>query len=137
MKRTDRRSDCPINFGLQTFGDSWSLLIIRDLIFGGPRSYTDFVDGPEGISTSVLATRLRTLCSNGIVRREGAGKSTKYFLTRAGVDLLPIILEVMLWSAEHDSDLTTPKRFMQRLQADREGVRREVEAKAAEAHGLR
>ncbi len=136
MKRTDRRSDCPINFALQTFGDSWSLLIIRDLMFGGARTYREFEAGPEGISTSVLADRLRTLTDNGIIRREGRGRSTRYSLTQAGLDLLPLLLEMMLWSAEHDSEIPELKGFMKRIQADRAGVQAEIEARVRETHGL-
>ena len=81
MKRTTRRSDCPINFALQTFGDGWSLLVIRDLMFTDRRTYTDFLRADEGIATNVLADRLKQLRALGLIRRRGRGRGATYALT--------------------------------------------------------
>ena len=71
MKRSERRSDCPINFAVQTFGDAWSLVILRDLMFTERRTYGDFLAAEEGISTNILAARLEHLKNVGlVVRRE-------------------------------------------------------------------
>src|SRR5574341_1941521 len=74
VKRTGRRSDCPINFALQTFGDGWSLLIIRDLMFTERRTYGDFLGAEEGIATNVLADRLKHLQAQGLIRKRGSGR---------------------------------------------------------------
>src|SRR5688572_24457952 len=85
MKRTDRRSDCPINFAVQTFGDSWSLIVLRDLMFTDRRTYGELLAAEEGIATNILAARLESLQRLGlIVSRDG-----RYGLTRKGLDLLP------------------------------------------------
>ena len=89
MKRTGRRSDCPINFALQTFGDAWSLLVIRDLMFTDRRTYTDLLGAEEGIATNVLADRLKRLQALGLIRRRGTGRGATYGLTEKGLDLLP------------------------------------------------
>ena len=82
MKRTDRRSDCPINFAVELLGDSWSFLVVRDLMFKGKRTYAEFAGSDEHISSSVLAARLRHLAEAGIIRRAGVGRATRYSLTR-------------------------------------------------------
>ena len=58
MKRTDTKSHCPVNFALETFGDAWSLLIVRDIVFWGKRTYGEFLSSAEGISTNILSARL-------------------------------------------------------------------------------
>ena len=69
-KESKLRSNCPVNFGLETFGDKWSLLIVRDIIFWGKKTYGDFLNSDEGIASNILASRLAQLEENGIVRRE-------------------------------------------------------------------
>lgn len=96
---------CPIAFGLNHFGDRWTLLIIRDLLFKGKRQYGEFLEGGEGIATAVLADRLRKLEGAGIITAtagEGRGNPRYYALTPRGKDLLPVMLEMILWSAKHD-----------------------------------
>ena len=70
MKRIDRRSDCPTNFALQAFGDSWSLLVVRDLMFKGLRTFGEFAASEEHVATNILADRLRRLQRSGIIRRD-------------------------------------------------------------------
>ena len=73
MTRNDNevawRSDCPISSALDLLGDKWSLLIIRDLVVHGTRTYSDFRDAPEGIATNILATRIKQLSSLGLIER--------------------------------------------------------------------
>src|SRR5467141_3246711 len=105
MRRRQRRSDCPVHFALEVFGDAWTLLIIRDLMFKDRTSYTDFLRGGEGIATNVLADRLIRLEEDGIIRRDvvsGRAPSRRYRLTPKGMDLLPIMLEIIGWSAKYD-----------------------------------
>src|SRR5689334_3044605 len=106
------RSDCPLNFGLEIFGDRWSLLIIRDLMFFGKRYYNEFLDSAEEISTNVLAGRLAMLEKEKIIQKrkdKGHKQRLVYSLTQKGIDLLPLIIEIGLWSEKYASNLN-PER---------------------------
>lgn len=99
-----KRSQCPISCSLDIFGDKWSLLIIRDLIFYKKNTYGEFLKSPEGIATNVLATRLETLEENGIVEKSNHPESKAkilYRLTQKGIDLLPILVEIHLWAEKY------------------------------------
>ena len=119
MKRTARRSDCPINFALQTFGDGWSLLVIRDLLFTERCTYTDFLRAEERIATNILADRLEQLQAQGLIRRLGKGRAARYALTQKGLDLLPAMLELISWSARHDRRTAAPPGFVARIRSER------------------
>jgi DNA-binding HxlR family transcriptional regulator len=109
------RSNCPINFVLETFGDKWTLLIVRDLMFKAKSSYGEFLQSDEKISTNILADRLKKLEENGIVKKSIASDNRSkliYSLTEKGKDLLPIMLEITAWSAKHDSATNTPESFL-------------------------
>jgi DNA-binding HxlR family transcriptional regulator len=136
MKRTDRRSDCPINFALELFGDTWTLLIIRDLMFKGKRTYAEFAASEEQISTSVLADRLKTLVDAGVVRRTGSGRSTRYSLEQKGADLLPVMIDMIVWSARYDAATAAPDTFVNRAVDDRDGLLAELGALVAADHAL-
>jgi DNA-binding HxlR family transcriptional regulator len=102
------RSDCPLNYGLEIFGDKWSLLIIRDLMFFKKRYYSQFLNSMEKISTNILAERLTLLETEGIISKErDANHKQKlvYSLTQKGIDLLPIIMEIGIWSDKYAKDL--------------------------------
>ena len=115
------RSNCPINFALETLGDRWTLLVVRDLLFKGKRTYGEFLESAEGISTNILADRLRRLKDHGIVTADAASdrRSTLYRLTTKGLDLLPVMLELTAWSAKHDSHTNTPEAFARALSENR------------------
>lgn len=125
VRRRRRRSDCPIHFGLEVFGDAWTLLIVRDLMFKARSTYTDFLQGGEGIATNILADRLARLEADGIITK-GGGNGGRYRLTPKGVDLLPILLEIITWSAKYDPKTAAPGEFVRRLRADREALEREI-----------
>ncbi len=109
------RSHCPINYGLEHFGDKWSLLIIRDLMFKGKRHYNEFFESEEKVSTSVLGARLRYLEEIGIISK---GKDVikksriKYSLTQKGIDLLPIMVDIITWSGIHDKKTAAGEDFL-------------------------
>lgn len=99
-----RRSDCPINIALEALGDGWSLLIVRDLMFKGRKSYTDFQQAEEGIASNVLADRLLQLEALGIISKHRDAIDARrnvYRLTAKGIDLAPMLIEMVLWSARH------------------------------------
>jgi DNA-binding HxlR family transcriptional regulator len=118
-----RRSDCPIHFALEVFGDAWTLLIVRDLMFKGRSTYSDFLRAEEGIATNILADRLARLGANGIVSRVPGGR---YQLTAKGADLLPILLEIIRWSARYDPSTAAAPEFVRKLRKDRDALEREL-----------
>jgi len=116
------RSNCPINFILETFGDRWTLLVIRDLMFHGKRYYGDFLASDEGISTNILADRLQRLEQDGVVEKEidpGNRSRLIYRLTQKGKDLLPVMLEITAWSGKYDSKTNAPPPLLKALKKDR------------------
>ncbi len=123
-----RRSGCPISIALELLGDAWSLLIVRDLMFKGRRNFNEFLDGGEGIATNILADRLRRLQKAGIVeKRPDAtdGRKTTYRLTRKGIDLAPVLIELVVWSAMHE-DTDAPPAVVRQMRTDREACIAEV-----------
>jgi DNA-binding HxlR family transcriptional regulator len=104
METSKKRSDCPLSQSLDVFGDKWSLLIIRDLMFGNKCTYNDFLKSGERIATNILATRLKGLEENGIIEKSSHPDSKAkilYSLTTKGIDLLPIIMEMYIWSDKY------------------------------------
>jgi len=86
-------------------GDRWSLLIIRDMMLRGARSYKQFLQCYEGIATNILADRLRKLTAYGIIAAEpdpSDGRKLTYLLTAKGIDLAPVLTEMVLWAAAHE-----------------------------------
>lgn len=130
MAKQKRRSDCPISFALEIFGDRWSLLIIRDLMFKGKRTYGEFLASEEKIATNILADRLVMLEDSGIIKgkTDPVNKSKiNYSLTAKGIDLIPVLLEIIKWSAKHDKKSAAPKEFVNRVIKNREKVIKEIE----------
>ena len=128
MKRPCR-SHCPIAYALDLFGDKWSLLVLRDLLFMGKRRYNEFLASEEGISTNILAERLRRLEAEGLVTKSRDGNNRRqsvYVPTRKGLDLLAVILEIIRWSAKHDPQTAAPPSFLRRLRNNREGLMRDI-----------
>ncbi len=108
------RSECPMNFALQTFGDSWSLLIIRDIAFWGKRTFGEFLRSKEGIATNILSARLLRLEKEGILTKSphlGDKRKDIYSLTQKGLDLIPIMMELGAWSSIYDK--RQPEEFKQ------------------------
>jgi len=125
------RSHCPINYALESFGDKWTLLIIRDLMFKAKTSFNEFLSSNEKISTNILADRLRRLESLGIVSKEVSDENRSkliYSLTRKGRDLLPIMMEITQWSGRYDPQTNAPEALLKRLEADKLGLIKDIEA---------
>lgn len=129
MAKQKRKSDCPINFALEIFGDKWSLLIIRDLMFKGKKTYGEFLLSEEKIATNILADRLIMLEEVGLIKsKKDKGNKSKfnYTLTEKGIDLVPVLLEIVKWSAKHDKKTAAPKEFVDRVKNDREKFIQEI-----------
>jgi len=124
-----RRSDCPIAFSLDLFGDRWSLLVVRDLAFKGRNSFGGFLAAGEGIATNVLAERLERLERAGVItKRRDPDKGTRfvYGLTERGIDLVPLLLEMIAWSGRHDRRTAVSKKFLRELEDNRDEVARRM-----------
>jgi DNA-binding HxlR family transcriptional regulator len=102
------------------FGDPWTLLIVRDLMFKDRTTYSEFLRAEEGIATNVLADRLVRLEEDGIIARATTAAGGGYRLTAKGIDLLPILLEIIAWSAKHDPRTAADRAFVRRFRADKE-----------------
>jgi DNA-binding HxlR family transcriptional regulator len=117
-----------VHFALEVFGDAWTLLIIRDLMFKGRTTYGDFARAEEGIATNILADRLARLEANGIVELDGRS----YRLTSKGVDLLPILLAIIAWSTKYDPRTAADRAFVRRYRADPRALEAEIRKGLAE-----
>lgn len=107
MKRNglnDRRSDCPVNFAVETLGDKWSLIILRDMIFWGKKTYGEFLKSDEKIATNILADRLEYLVHEGLISKSPDPKDKRkdiYTVTEKGIELVPMFIEMIAWSAQN------------------------------------
>lgn len=106
-----RRSTCPVNAALEVLGDRWSLLVVRNLMFGGARHYSDLLAAPEGIATNILARRLTALQQAGIIvaRPDPEDRRSRiYGLTEKGVALAPVVLELGRWGITYENGEPPP-----------------------------
>ena len=103
----DWRSVCPISSALDVLGDKWSLLIIRDVIIHGPRTYSQFLESPERISTNILASRLDLLTCLKLIERtnpKATSRNNAYRLTEGGAALRPVLEALGKWAGTHLPD---------------------------------
>jgi DNA-binding HxlR family transcriptional regulator len=117
-----------VNVSLERFGDRWSLLLIRDMMVRGYRTFKEFQESGEGIATNVLADRLQRLRETGIIEMEADaadGRRVLYRLTEKGIDLAPVMLELLIWAARHE-ETAAPCEVMAYMEANREAVIEEV-----------
>ena len=125
--RAAHRSRCPVNLSLEIFGDRWSLLIVRDLMVRGLRTFKEFQEAGEGIATNILADRLERLEAAGMIVAEAAGTDARrvnYRLTEKGIDLAPALLELLIWGARHEA--TAPDGLVAKMKKNREAILTEV-----------
>lgn len=125
---------CAVAFGVNIFGDRWTLLILRDLILHGKRTFSAFRDSGEGIATNILTVRLKRLETEGIVIRSRDpenGKSYIYTLTEKGFGLTPVIFEILRWSAQHTELSPERRALLHKIDEDPEGFTAVLKAKAA------
>ncbi|HWE84434.1 MAG TPA: helix-turn-helix domain-containing protein [Terracidiphilus sp.] len=112
--RENRRSDCPINLTVELFGDRWSLIVIRDIMFGDRRHYNDLLRlSEEGIASNILADRLNRLVRVGLLtRRKDPTHKQKsiYSLTEASIELVPLMAHMITWARKHIPPSKNPSR---------------------------
>ena len=124
MLKSKRRSNCPISSSLEIWGDKWSLLIIRDLMDSKECTYGDFLKSPEGIATNILATRLQNLEENKIIEKldhPDSKAKVLYKLTRKGIDLIPVMIEISLWAEKYFSIAEDRKAMLKEVKKDKAG----------------
>jgi DNA-binding HxlR family transcriptional regulator len=135
MKKAIGKSHCPINFAMETFGDTWSLLIIRDIILYDKHTFREFLRSEEKIATNILTSRLIALEEKKLIFKKPHPQDKRkeiYQVTKKGLDLLPLLINICEWSAKYDpqsmvlhefSNLTEVKRkkmiqtIIQKIQA--------------------
>ena len=126
--KSKRRSGCPVNISLEVLGDKWSLLIVRDMMVRGFTSFKEFQESGEGIATNTLADRLQKLEASGVMVAESDladARRVHYRLTRKGIDLAPVVLELLIWGARYE-DTGTPCAMISKLEKHRVELLAEV-----------
>jgi DNA-binding HxlR family transcriptional regulator len=126
--KSKRRSGCPVSISLEILGDRWSLLIVRDLMVRGYRTFKEFQQAGEGIATNILADRLRKLEMAGIIAAEAEhadARKVNYRLTEKGIGLAPVLLDLLIWGARHEETMA-PCAVVDKMESQREGVLAEV-----------
>ena len=122
------RSGCPVNMSLEVFGDRWSLLIVRDMMIRGLRTFKEFQESGEGIASNILADRQRRLEAAEIVTGEVEAadlRRVNYRLTEKGIDLAPVLFELLIWGARHE-ETAVPCRLIANMAKNREEILAEV-----------
>jgi DNA-binding HxlR family transcriptional regulator len=131
VKNVKKRSDCPISSALDIVGDKWSLLIIRDIAMSGKNTYNEFLKAEEKIATNILSDRLSMLEWTGIiVKQEHPASKAKIFyrLTEQGIDLLPVLIEMILWSDKYLPIAPQARAFAKMLRKDKEAIIKQMKA---------
>lgn len=104
MAREQPRSGCAINAAVEVLGDAWSLIVLRDIVFGGRRHFRELLTrNDEGIASNILANRLRNLVEEGLLSRDDArrGQRAAYSLTEAGIQTVPVMVALGSWGMHH------------------------------------
>jgi DNA-binding HxlR family transcriptional regulator len=124
-KKIVYRSQCPISTALDIFGDKWTLLVVRDLLFKEKRTYGEFLDSEEKIATNILADRLTQLEAAGIISKEKHPDSNAkilYNLTAKGINLIPVLVEIISWSERYHDVHPYATKFAKLLKKDKVAV---------------
>lgn len=140
-KKKKLRSHCPVNFGLESFGDKWTLLILRDIIFRGKKTFGEFLKSEEKFATNILTARLCHLVEEGILRKEPLPEDSRkdvYLLTDKGLDLIPVIFEIVLWSSKYDrkSEAQRIRKLVELIQKDNREISQTVREKVRQGVGI-
>ncbi len=128
IRNLERRSGCPVAISLEILGDRWSLLVIRDLMVRGLRTFKDFERSGENIATNILSDRLRKLVAAGIIAAKPEktdARKLNYRLTKKGIDLAPVLFELLIWGSRHEKT-GLPRARVAKMEKNREKVLAEV-----------
>ncbi len=125
----NRQTGCPVAYGMDMFGDRWTLLIIRDMLLHGKKTYGDFLESGEHIATNILADRLKHLEAEEIVEKARDPQNRRsyvYTLTDKGLALAPVIFEIVRWSGNYIPLNTARKELLDRIEQDADGLVTEI-----------
>lgn len=135
--KDEHRSGCPINLTLELLGDSWSLLIIRDMVFSGKRHFRELLQSGEGISSNILADRLRMLVEAGLLTRASDPthkQKIRYSLTEKSIDLVPVLIQIGIWGRKHTPLSSDHDRFTGKIEAGGPGLWAQIMADLRAEH---
>ena len=121
-ENTVLRSSCPISYTLEMVGDTWSLLIVRDIVHFGKKTFGEFRTSGEGIARNILSNRLARPVEQGILTRRphpDDGRKDLYELAETGLDLIPILLAMAEWGATHFAESDAPPEWIQLVRSRR------------------
>ena len=130
QSRSDK-SNCPIAYSLDIFGDRWSLVVLRDLVLWGKTRFAEMLESDERIASNILADRLERLERQGIIVREADPDDRRQkicLVTEKGLTLTPVLLEIAAWGASNDANTGAPPGFAEAFYADRESYYRDHRA---------
>lgn len=131
------RSDCPINAAVEVFGDRWSLLVLRDIVFGDHRYFRELqAHSMEGIASNILADRLRRLVESGLLTREDTrpGQRARYSLTEAAIQLIPVFVQLGSWGLRHRPTSSAQRARAELLEQDGPALWQEFMDELRHAH---
>jgi DNA-binding HxlR family transcriptional regulator len=126
MKR-QTRSNCPISYSLDVFGDKWTLLILRDLLIRQKRYYQDFLNSDEGIATNILADRLKNLLDNGLLTKTDNPENKRqsiYSPTKMAIALLPVLGEIAKWGLKFQPTVNGTRQSIGNFKTVRKKLRK-------------
>jgi DNA-binding HxlR family transcriptional regulator len=141
MPRPDHtaRSDCPISYALEIFGDRWTLIVLRDLLLMSRQRYGELLACEEGIATNVLADRLKRLETRGLIAKARDPADKRQFIyrpTEASVSLVPMLVEMTVWGMRNGARGGADTDFIQRFEEDRDALIGEIEERVRAAGGI-
>jgi DNA-binding HxlR family transcriptional regulator len=128
-KHDCRQSGCGVAYGLDVFGDKWTLVVVRDMILLGKRYFNEFLVSPEKIASNILADRLKRLEDECIITKTKDPENESKFiyeLTPKGKELIPVILEVLCWGSKHAPNSNSPAELIRWVKKDRDGVTKAI-----------
>jgi DNA-binding HxlR family transcriptional regulator len=137
MPPNEPRSYCPINLSLEIFGDTWTLLVLRDMMFGGKRHFREFLESDEHISSNILADRLARLVDSGILTKSGDPTHKQkaiYSLTPMGIDLLPTVAQLGIWGRKYLPATAQTGAQAERLEKGGAALLRKIQADLRKQH---
>ena len=129
-ERIEGSARCPISFTLDLLGDRWSLRLVRDMLLFDKRRYGEFLASCNGISTNILATRLKQLQADGLVEKfpdPEDGKAAIYLPTEKCVALFPVLLELVRWGLEHDQHSIVNEEMNGEIRGEKKALRLKIE----------
>lgn len=135
---TPPSNPCPVSFALETFGDRWTLIVLRDVVLESRYQYKEILAANPGLATNILADRLRRLQRRGLVSKQRDDEDARQYLykpTNLAISVVPMLVEMIIWGTEHGEGHGS-RQFSRKFKTDREGLIWKLQQKAREDAGL-